>query len=206
VAGPSDIAVVRELDNEVFPAGDRDRQPAAPGELEAGVLAGDVHVLERLGEVVAYLHTDRSRPNMIFVSGIAVRPDVQGLGLGTMMIDHFLDSLPARIRAGVPITTITSPRNLAMLRLLFARGFAGRWFLKDYFGPGRDRVGCQLRGQETPWPPAAGIQVPAPALDLLMRLLTEHSHVIRALVHTVTGPMFELVPGHGEQFPASGPP
>ena len=198
--------MVRELDDQVFPPGDRDRQRAAPGELEAGVLAGDVHVLERLGEVVAYLHTDRSRPNMIFVSGIAVRPDVQGLGLGTMMIDHFLDSLPAAIRSSVPITTITSPRNLAMLRLLFARGFAGRWFLRDYFGPGRDRVGCQLRGHGTPWPPAAEIHVPAAAHDALMRLLSEHGHVIRALVHTVTGPMFELVPGHGDQFPVSEPP
>ena len=198
--------MVRELDNLVFPADDRDRQRAGPGELEDGVMAGDVHVLERLGEVVAYLHTDRSRPNMIFVSGIAVRPDVQGLGLGTMMIDHFLDSLPASIRGSVPITTITSPRNLAMLRLLFARGFAGRWFLTDYFGPGRDRVGCQLRGHGTPWPAATGIQVPASALDTVMRLLAEHRHVIRSLVQTVTGPMFELVPGHGEQFPASGPP
>jgi len=114
--------VVRELDNLVFPADDRDRQRAGPGELEDGVMAGDVHVLERLGEVVAYLHTDRSRPNMIFVSGIAVRPDVQGLGLGTMMIDHFLDSLPASIRGSVPITisTVPSPRTVTSARSLGA--------------------------------------------------------------------------------------
>jgi ribosomal protein S18 acetylase RimI-like enzyme len=206
VAGPQDIPVVCEVDIQVFPTDNRDRQRAAPGELEDGIAAGDVHVLERLGEVVAYLHTDRSRPDMIFVSGIAIRPDLQGIGLGTMMIDHFLDSLPASIRGSMPIITITSPRNLAMLRLLFARGFAGRWFLKDYFGPTRDRIGCQLRGHGDPWPSAAGIQVPASALDTVVRLLGEQRHVIRALVQTVTGPMFDLVPGHGDQFPASGPP
>src|SRR5690349_4581149 len=116
-AGPEDFDVVRELDDLVFPPDSRDGQRAEPGELEDGILAGDVHVIERAGEVVAYLHTDRSRPNMIFVSGIAVRPDAQGLGLGTMMIDHFLDSLPGQIRGSVPITTITSPRNFVMLRL-----------------------------------------------------------------------------------------
>lgn len=200
-----EAAAVRELDTLAFPADSPDQQRAAPGELEDGVTAGDVHVLVRGREPIAYIHVDRARPERVYVSGIAVRPDFQGLGLGSMLIDHFLRSTPGEVRARTPIVTITSPRNLVMLRVILRRGFAGRWFLRDYFGPGRDRLCCQLRSG--PAAPSASIyRVPVTATGVLRSLMDAQRLALTALANSDNGPLFELVPVCPGEFVPGGRP
>lgn len=184
------MVTVRDLDNAAFPATSQDQQRASPGELEDGVAAGDVYLLERDDRPVAYLHLDRQVPGRIYVSGLAVHPDVQGGGLGKLLMDHFLPGIRGRLRS-TAVVTVTSPRNLVMLRLLLTRGFAVRWLLRDFFGPGRDRFGCQLR---TRFQPADGRMrlVPTASLDIVYALMEEQHHVVRSIITRASGPHFVM--------------
>jgi GNAT superfamily N-acetyltransferase len=210
VARSRDAAIVRALDDAVFPPDHLDLQRAEPGELEAGVAAGDVHLLELGGDPVAYLHADRSERGRVFVSGLAVRPDLQRHGLGTVLVDRFLWSLGDPRALRTPVIAVTSPRNHTMLRVLFARGFVARWVLPDHFGPGRHRLGCQLRSG-VDWPPGSGAGwVPTTAVGTLRWLVQTRGLVIRALRPAssapVFGPVFELAePASGDLLPCTPP-
>lgn len=201
-----DASAVRAIDNACFPPGDPDRQPAPPDELEAAVQLGDIRILEVAGAVVAYLHTDRTRPDRIYISGIGVAPDCQRLGFGTRLMDDCLAGLPHGLRTRLPIVTITSPRNLVMLGLIFGRGFRARWFLKDYFGPNRDRLGCQLSATGYLAPPGEVRLVPAEALAAVYQSLKAHRHVIQGLIRTPAGAVFELARHPPRVFPPSEAP
>jgi GNAT superfamily N-acetyltransferase len=202
--GPADMEIVRELDNAAFPPASRDQQRADPGELEDGVAVGDVYVLERDQRPVAYLHLDRQEPGRVWVSGLAVHPDVQGGGLAKLMMDHFLRAMEPQWRSNA-VATVTSPRNHVMLGLLFTTGFAARWPLRDFFGPGRDRFGCQL---STAGPPAPGSVrlVPTTALDAVYAVMDRHRHVVRALVQTESGAQFVMSPEQPGEFLECAPP
>ena len=176
-------------------------RPLAHGDL---VAVGDVHLLERDGEVVAYLHLDRQVPGRIYVAGLAVRPDLQGGGLGALIMDHFIGSLEPE-RSTTAVVTVTSARNHFMLSLLLTRGFAGRWLLRDFFGPGRHRFGCQVRTTSTP--PAGPLhRAPADRLEEVYRLMEERQHVIRSLVQSDAGPQFLLSPAEPGEFLDCLPP
>lgn len=163
LAGENDSAAVRELDDLAFGSGG---QRADPGELEAGVAAGDIYVLVQAEDVpVGYLHADTSRSNRIYVAGVAVHPQWQGRGLGSALIDRMLEVLGDE-RHLAPVVTVTSPHNVRMLKVLLQRGFSARWFLVDHFGPGIHRFGCQLLAADSPVPdPASTLWVPAAELD-----------------------------------------
>jgi ribosomal protein S18 acetylase RimI-like enzyme len=206
VATVADAAAVRALDDAGFPAGNRDQQRAADGELEAAVLAGDVWILELGAEPLAYIHADRSRADRIYISGLAVSPRAQRMGLGSRLVDDFMGRLSDDLRARLPIVTITSPRNLVMLRLIFARGFRARWILRNYFGPGRDRLGCQLTSAGYRAPPDRVLTMPVAALDTVYRFVEVHRHVIQGLSGVAGDARFELARYPGQQFPPSAPP
>jgi len=174
-----DLLVVRDLDDAAFPPDSPDQQRAAPGELEDGVRAGDIWLLERDGRAAAYLHMDRQTPGRVYVSGLAVRPEFQGGGLGRLMIDHFLATMRPAL-PGVGVVAVTSPRNLVMLRLIASRGFAARWVLPDFFGPGRDRFCCQLRTAGAPEPsPDEVVERPVAELDDVFDLMLREGQVVR---------------------------
>jgi GNAT superfamily N-acetyltransferase len=115
---------------------------AAPGELERGVEAGDVWVVECAEGVVGYAHLDRQCRSRFVVAGLVVVPSRRGHRLGTSLLAAALESVDL---GRTPVCAVTSPENLVMLNLLFARGFVGRWALPGYFGPALHRVGLQLR-------------------------------------------------------------
>jgi GNAT superfamily N-acetyltransferase len=204
VAADADVPAVVRIDRLAFPADSPDQQRAAPGELEAGVAAGDVYVLEDAGaEVVAYVHIDRSAPDLVYVSGIAVRPDLQGRGLGSGMIDHFLASVgPGRHH--VPVVTITSPRNVVMLRTLFRRHFVARWLLRDYFGPGKHRFCCQLHPTGR-WDPAVPSRWVPVADQATLFALVEGGMAVRSLRSAGGTPEYELVPPAPDFLPCRVP-
>jgi ribosomal protein S18 acetylase RimI-like enzyme len=202
--GPLDTANVRELDNVAFPPSSNDQQRADPGELEDGVAVGDIYLLERDDVPVAYLHLDRQTPGRVYVSGLAVHPDVQGGGLGKLMVDHFLKEMHDQWLS-TAVVTITSPRNHVMLRLMFSRGFVGRWLIRDFFGPDRHRLCCQIRSSVEP---AEGPMTLASAtlLDTAFALMEEHQHVVRGLVATPTGPHFLMSREQPGEFLSCVPP
>ena len=178
--GAEDLRRVRHLDETVFPVGSVDLKRADPGELELGVALGDVFLLERGAEPVGFLHADRRNSNWTYLAGLAIRPDLQGHGLGRLLIRDLITSAAQRGIADVLITA-TSPRNHAMLKLLFSCDFAARWPLPDFFGPGQHRLGCQLRRRSVPRPAGAGVFVPMSALDVLFRAMSQNELVVRTI-------------------------
>jgi ribosomal protein S18 acetylase RimI-like enzyme len=136
IANTSDAGAVRQLDDLCFPPESPDKQRADPGELEEAVRVGDVRLLESGDDPMGYLHVDTTVPGRIYVSGLAVHPQAQRQGLGTIMVEECLASIGSFARSSVPIVTVTSPRNLPMLRVSFTHGFGARWVLRDFFGPG----------------------------------------------------------------------
>ena len=202
LADEADSGVVRELDNLAFGPGD---QRAEPGELEAGVTAGDVHVLVQGGAPVGYLHADTSRSNRIYVAGVAVHPELQGRGLGSALIDRML-ALLGDERHLTPVVTVTSPKNVRMLKALLKRGFSARWFLADHFGPRRHRFGCQLLTADAPEPVPA-VWIPATALDQVAELMRARQYRVQSIDDNETaGARFGLVPTHPGDFLAADPP
>lgn len=204
-AGVADTGAVRALDDLCFPAGDPDREPAPPGELEDAVLLGDVRLL--IGETgpVAYVHADRhTRPDQIYISGVGVAPAYQRRGLGSRLIDDCLREVEPGTREQVPIVTITSPRNLVMLRLMLARGFRGRWYLPDYFGPGRDRLGCQLSRHGTVAPPWRTRRVSLDRVDELRAALATGREVVQEV--SITGRAYVLAPLPAGDLLSGNPP
>lgn len=217
LADETDAAAVRSLDDVAFGLGG---QRAEPGELEAGVAAGDIHVLIQGGVPVGYLHADTSRSNRIYVAGVAVHPDFQGRGLGSALIDHMLELLGDEQHL-TPVVTVTSPHNVRMLKALLQRGFSARWFLPDHFGPGSHRFGCQLLAVDSPDPREA-VRIPVSRLDRVAELMRTSGFRVRSIVDgdidkdgdagsgaagTPGTPVrFELVPIHPSDFLAADPP
>jgi GNAT superfamily N-acetyltransferase len=211
LADEGDAVAVRTLDELAFgPGGQR----AEPGELEAAVVAGDVHVLDLGGVPVGYLHADTSRANRIYVAGVAVHPGVQGHGWGSALIDHML-ALLGDERHLSPVVTVTSPHNVRMLKVLLQRGFSARWFLQDHFGPGQHRFGCQLLAACSP-EPRGSVRVSATRLDQVSELMRIRGLRVRSIIESAgeagkteiaeSPIVFELVPIHPSDFLAADPP
>jgi ribosomal protein S18 acetylase RimI-like enzyme len=204
LADEVDATAVRELDDLAFGPG---TQRAEPGELEAGVAAGDIHVLVRGdGRPIGYLHADASRTGRIYVAGVAVRPDWQGRGLGSALIDHML-ALLGDERHLTPVVTVTSPSNVRMLKALLKRGFSARWFLDDHFGPGLHRFGCQLL-TAAPADPTDSIWVPAARLGRVAELIQVQRYRVRSVDdgRASAAVRFELVPTRAADFLDADPP
>jgi ribosomal protein S18 acetylase RimI-like enzyme len=199
IASDDDAIKVRQIDNAAFPEASLILQRAEPGELEAGIEAGDIYVLESAGSVVGYIYTDRSIAGCVYISGLAVHPAVQGRGLGGELISHVLAVVgdePQR----TPFVTVTSPLNTKMLRTIFHHGFAARWVLRDYFGPQRHRFACQLRADAEQALPAGTQWLPSTELDTVYWLMETQQCTVQSLVDTAQGPYFSVVPARSNEF------
>jgi ribosomal protein S18 acetylase RimI-like enzyme len=181
-AEEGDIPAIRALDDAAFPARSLSLQRAAPGEIESGVRAGDVRLLVLDGRLIGYIHVDR-RSDCHEIAGVAVRPECHHRGYGTLMIDAFLrESVPTR--SVTPIVAVTSPRNRRMLTILYQRGFAVRWALRDYYGPRRDRFGCQLRLPDPPQIRNEDLETVS-GQQRVLQIIESRSYVIRSLPKSV---------------------
>jgi ribosomal protein S18 acetylase RimI-like enzyme len=208
-SGPDDSGAVRALDDAAFPLGDADVVRAEPGELEEGVSRGDVHVLQRGDRVVAYAQVDSHDPRHLYISGVAVHPDFQSAGLGTYLISQLIHRQTQNLKQ-IPLTVVSSPRNHRMVTLLLHQGFAVRWGLRDFFGPGIHRFGFQL-GRTADQGPGDGNRkairfVPADRLEEVLSLVATEGLVIRDLVRTASGPTYLLSAERPGEFLPCLPP
>jgi RimJ/RimL family protein N-acetyltransferase len=204
-AEPHEAGLVRSIDDSVFPEQSEDLQRAPADELEDGIDAKDVYVYELGGQVVGYLHVNRTDSRLIYLSGFGILPELQNRGLGTVMAG-LAQPILEEYEHKLPIYTVTSPRNARMLRVLFNLRFAGRWVLPDYFGPGRHRIGCQLLRRASVLKESARTrQIRLADIHGLDRMV-QAGWVIRDQRKGRTGQFFELAAASDEDFLACLPP
>ncbi|RJQ76676.1 N-acetyltransferase [Pseudonocardiaceae bacterium YIM PH 21723] len=139
-AAPADIPRILWIDAECATLPGSLLMPAPPGELESGVLAGDVLVAESQHTVAGYLHLDQQYPHAVYVAGVAVLPGMRRRGMGAALLAAALGSADPEL----PVYTVTSPRNLVTLTMFFAQGFVGTWAFPNLFGPQEHRLGMRL--------------------------------------------------------------
>ncbi len=187
----SDIDSLRLLDELAFPPDRLDREPAHPGEIELGLERNQFTVCEVAGAVVGMLQSEHLGPDHVYLVALAVHPDNQGLGIGRALVKEFVD----KVHAMVPrpsATTVTSPVNVAMISLLVSHGFIVRSGMRNYFGPGKDRVYCQLKSRGQIVDPDDRVLVPVEAIDHVFTLLVEDEYAITNVLSSVQGTLFEI--------------
>lgn len=177
---------------------------AAPGELERGVEVGDVWVAECAQGVVGYAHVDRQCRGRLYVAGVVVVPGMRGHGFGASLLVAALESIEL---SKLPVCTVTDPKNLTMLKLLFSRGFVGRWALPDYFGPERHRVGFQMRmsgGRElavVSWYQSSGIKAWLDIISAGYVVVTANFRGEIPLLGVTPFPALDLLPCAWPEYP-----
>jgi hypothetical protein len=142
IAQICDASTVRSIDEKSSGLAGSWLESAPPDELESGIQKGDVLVAQIDNRIVGYVHLDRDGQDYFYLSGIVVIDGMRGLGVGGSLLDASLASLR---KARLPLCTVTSPFNVAMLKLLFGHGFVGWCALPNFFGRGRHRIGLQLQ-------------------------------------------------------------
>ncbi len=190
IATRAHLADLIALDRRCFPDGDPTLEPAGRGELERGVERGSVLLVENDDQVVAYLHWEQPGANEFQLTALAVDPDHRRRGLATHLLDACLASLDRQGAAS--ISTVASPGNVAMLRLLLSHGFVARRVMRDYFGPGKDRVYCQRKVSDHYMHPDDRYLVPVDRLPILYDLLDDGRYVLTDVVAADRGQLFEV--------------
>jgi ribosomal protein S18 acetylase RimI-like enzyme len=191
VAIEKDLDGIRKLDQLCFPSGDLNRKPAAPDELEKSIAAGQISVVRKGGAIVGFLRHEWPFENHIYISALAVHPNFRGQRVGYLLLENLLTQV-AMLDGEPAISTVTAPSNYAMLKLLLSQGFIARRMIRDYFGPGRDRLYCQYKIRADYVDPDDQYLVPAHAIDHIAQLMKEEGYVITSLVKSPTGPVFEV--------------
>lgn len=192
IAKEDDLEELAALDATCFPADDPDHQHASPGELETGISARGVTVAIDGTRIVGFLHVEQPSVEHAIISALGVHPDYRRSGLASRLLDAYLKSLQPYALEHMSLSTVTSPRNLPMLRILLARGFIVRNLMTNYFGTDRDRLYCQLRVRRPYVDPNDRYLVPVSALDEVASLLETQSYAITNILHTAASWLFEV--------------
>ncbi|MGY0230915.1 N-acetyltransferase [Longispora urticae] len=192
-ATTADLPSLVELDRLCFPEDDLSLEPAVAGEIERAVEAGRVRVVTVESRLIALLTYEVPNPSHVFVSAIGVHPEWRRQGFGVLLLTELLErNVLHSTLESQSVSTVTSPANHAMLRMLLSNGFVVRRLLKDYFGPGRDRYYCQYKVKTEYVDPDDRFFVPMSATAHIESLLSLGRYAITGAFTLATGPMFEI--------------
>ncbi|MGW6425611.1 N-acetyltransferase family protein [Nocardia sp. NPDC055053] len=189
----ADVTALNRLDSVCFPAGDVDREPASEDELRDGVRKGQVFVSIDDGAITGFIHYERPTSGHVYISAVAVTPQLRGQGIARGLLHHLLAVLRAAESGVTPsISTVTSPRNFPMLRLLLHEGFIARTLMLGYFGAGHDRLYLQYKVRIDYIDPDERYLVPVRAMRHVEQLLSDDNYVITDFVQLPSGDAFEF--------------
>lgn len=167
-----DIDTIKEIDRISFPLGGA-AEPAASGEFERGVDEYSLLVAEIDDEIVGFIHFGKIHAREFFIYGTAVLPAFRRRGVARALTQRALNEVRRRGGNNFHVSVTTAPDNLAVIAILTEHGFVGTSWLRDYFGPGKDRLYFEYS-----WPSSARgtgnhVFLPTVAPAALSELLTE---------------------------------
>jgi ribosomal protein S18 acetylase RimI-like enzyme len=202
IAQNGDLVALHELDAICFPAGDVDWEPAEPDELEEGVRKGTVLLAEDQDDgVLGYLHYAFLRPDHAYLNAVAVRPGARRRGVARLLIRNFFDIVRS-VDPACSISAVAGLGNLPAAALLLSDGFVIRTLMRDYYGPGRDRLYFQVKVRIEFLDPDERFVVPLGARQHIERLLMDERYVITSLVRLPSDHAFEFSRFDREDFAA----
>ena len=142
--------------------------------------------------VVGYLLYEMHDKDSLHVVEVAVAPDRWARGFGSKLLTEVAamhadtGSGPTFVSAVVPLD------NTAMLRALCRVGFLGRSVFRDYRGPGRDAIYCQLKLHAVHVDTDDRFVVPIGAADQVRELLARDSYVLTNAYRRVEGDLVAI--------------
>jgi ribosomal protein S18 acetylase RimI-like enzyme len=142
-ASDIDLAAIKKLDKECFPAGSIDFEPAAHGEIERGISAKSVWVAETIEGIVGFLQLELELGIRWELLAIGVTEDYRSKGVGTRLMNRLIEEI-AKAKDFPGISAVTSPTNTPMQDMLKRYSFLEAEFLLDYYGPKKDRIRFDL--------------------------------------------------------------
>jgi len=143
IATETDLPQLIALDSECFPKGRLDLQPAADGELIAGIESGASSVAIMNDQIVGFAQLELLSPQRWELLTLAITASARGQGVGAALLQRVIelrDQAPQR----PSIEVLTAPSNAAMRGLLERFGFISGELIPDYYGPGSDRISYLL--------------------------------------------------------------
>ena len=102
--------------------------------------SGRVFLIKSGDEIVGNISYEEKSPDHLYISGLVVRPEFQGKGLGRQALEQILDKYPETAR----IDLVTHPDNPA-LKLYESLGFTVESRKENYWGEGEPRLVLVLR-------------------------------------------------------------
>jgi ribosomal protein S18 acetylase RimI-like enzyme len=142
-ASDNDLTAIKELDQECFPAGSIDFEPAAKGEIERGISAQSVFVAEVDGKVVGFLQLEKELGSRWELLALAVTSEFRSKSIGTRLMNRLMEEI-AKSKHFPGISVVTNPTNQKMHDLLKRYSFWEAEYLLDYYGPKKDRIRFDL--------------------------------------------------------------
>ena len=106
----------------------------SPTQLDSYLLAGRVLVAVAGTDVIGHLQlVDTAQPGHFEINNMAVRQDLQGRGVGALLVQATVDLLTAE--SGTSLLVATAAADLGALRFYQRQGFRMRSVERDAFGP-----------------------------------------------------------------------
>jgi ribosomal protein S18 acetylase RimI-like enzyme len=143
LASDSDIDALHALDAECFAPGQDDLEPAAKGEIEAGVKQQSTFVAISDQRVVGMLQLDKADSNRWELLTVGIASGYRAKGIGSKLMEVIQAELEKSPYL-VSVSCVTAPSNLAMQALLERFGFIQMELLSNHFGVGKHRLRFQL--------------------------------------------------------------
>lgn len=173
-----DFRALYALDDSVFGESDLDLEPAAAEEFEHGLQSGGIFVATQDGAMIGFVHMEPIGAGPLFLASLAVHPEHRRAGIGSALLDRALVKADL---GHLPVSTVTSQENLAMIRLLLDHGFAATDYIDDYYGHGKHRIVLDKTNDRLIRAPVDKRLVPVVSSDTVRAQLMSDGWVIQAI-------------------------
>ncbi|MGM0508471.1 MAG: GNAT family N-acetyltransferase [Fusobacteriota bacterium] len=129
-----DVQAIKSIESEAFGEGGIDEWVILPI-----IRCGKVYLLKKDDETIGIAEIIKKwEKNAIYIYSIALKLNFCGKGYGTFFLDEILKRLKSENIKKVYLTV--SPDNIRAIKLYEKFGFKKGKFLKDEYGPGKDRI------------------------------------------------------------------